>query len=84
MSNSIADIAVGTEYNGIVRNIVHFGVFVQIVPGKDGLIHISAITRDKQNNLADLLPIGSDLKVVVTSNDVKTGRVGLVAPSLEQ
>jgi len=83
MTNNVADIEVGTEYNGIVRNIVPFGVFVQIFPGKDGLIHISAIARDKQNNLADLLPIGSDLKVIVKSNDVKTGRIGLVSQELE-
>jgi polyribonucleotide nucleotidyltransferase len=77
------DIDVGTEYDGIVRSIVDFGVFVQILPGKDGLVHVSAIARDKQSQLNDLLPIGSTLKVVVTAADKKTGRIRLVAPSLE-
>jgi polyribonucleotide nucleotidyltransferase len=77
------DIEAGTEYNGIVRSVVDFGLFVQVVPGKDGLVHVSSIARDKQSRLAELLPIGSSLKVIVTSNDKKTGRIRLVAPELE-
>jgi polyribonucleotide nucleotidyltransferase len=79
----VANIEVGNEYDGIVRNIVDFGVFVQLVPGTDGLLHISAVSREKQRTLSELLPIGSTLKVRVTSCDLKRGRISLVAPELE-
>ena len=41
----------GTLYNGIVKRIADFGMFVELVPGKDGLVHISMFPREKQNNL---------------------------------
>ncbi|MFC1854457.1 polyribonucleotide nucleotidyltransferase [Candidatus Dependentiae bacterium] len=78
------EIEVGTEYDGIVRSIVDFGMFVQIVPGKDGLVHISAIAKDKQKDLTNICEIGSKLKVVVTAYDKRTGRIRLVAPELEK
>lgn len=78
------DIEVGATYDGLVRSIVEFGIFVQLVPGKDGLVHVSSIAREKQRKLEELAPVGSILKVVVTANDTKTGRIRLVAPSLEK
>ena len=78
----IDSITIGAEYDGIVRNIVDFGVFVQIAPGTDGLIHRSVIARDKQHRLSELLTIGGNLKVVVKSLDKDRGRIGLVAPEL--
>ncbi|MCK4499697.1 S1 RNA-binding domain-containing protein [Candidatus Babeliales bacterium] len=71
-------------YDGIIRSVVDFGIFVQIAPGKDGLVHVSAIDRDKQRNLAKICEIGSKLKVIVTAYDKTTGRVRLVAPDLEK
>lgn len=79
----LTGIEVGNEYNGIVRNIVDFGVFVQVAPGTDGLVHNSVIARDKQRRLAELLTVGGQLKVIVKSVDREKGRIGLVAPELE-
>lgn len=60
-----------------------FGLFVTIVPGRDGLVHISSIDRAKQATLRDDLKIGDLLEVLVVSYDKKTDRIKLVAPSLE-
>lgn len=76
------DVEIGSEYDGIIRSVVGFGIFVQIVPGKDGLVHISAVVREKQSDLANLCEVGKKLRVTVTAYDKKTGRIRLVAPSL--
>lgn len=77
------DIEVGTTFDGIVRRITDFGIFVELVPGKDGLVHISSIDREKQSSLEQNVKIGSSLKVRVTAYEKETGRVRLVAPELE-
>ncbi len=67
----------GTIFNGIVRRIAEFGLFVELVPGKDGLLHVSAIPREKQRNLDKEYPVGSTLKVQVVEYDAETDRVRL-------
>jgi ribosomal protein S1 len=67
----------GTIFNGIVRRIAEFGLFVELVPGKDGLLHVSAIPREKQRNLDKEYPLGSNLKVQVVEYDAETDRVRL-------
>ncbi|OGB97942.1 polyribonucleotide nucleotidyltransferase [candidate division TM6 bacterium RIFCSPHIGHO2_12_FULL_36_22] len=71
------DIERGAIYNGIVRRIADFGLFVELVPGQDGLVHISMIPRDKQRNLQDEYPEGSLLVVEVMDYDSETGRIRL-------
>ncbi len=67
----------GTIFNGIVKRIAEFGLFVELVPGKDGLLHVSAIPREKQRNLDKEYPVGSHLKVQVVEYDAETDRVRL-------
>jgi len=79
----MSNIQVNGVYEGTVKNIVEFGVFVELVRGTDGLLHISKISRDKQQNLKSHIKVGDKLTVKVISMDPARGRIGLVAPSLE-
>lgn len=67
----------GMEFNGIVKRIADFGLFVELVPGKDGLVHISAIPKDKQRALNTAYPIDSTLRVRVVEYDSELDRVRL-------
>jgi polyribonucleotide nucleotidyltransferase len=67
----------GAVYNGIIRRIADFGIFVELVPGKDGLVHISAIPREAHNNLQAAFPIGSVVKVEVLEYDSELDRIRL-------
>lgn len=68
---------IGAIYKGIVRRITEFGIFVELVPGMDGLLHISNIARDQQKDINNLYPVGSDLDVIVMNYDSATGRIKL-------
>ena len=65
----------GMTFEGIIRRTADFGLFVELVPGKDGLVHISAIPRDMQR--PDAFPIGSTVKVEVIEYDAEQDRVRL-------
>jgi polyribonucleotide nucleotidyltransferase len=78
----VGDIEVGTEFDGTIKRIVDFGLFVELVPGCDGLVHISAIARDKQPTIVKNYKPGDSLKVKVVANDRAAGRIRLVAPAL--
>ncbi len=67
----------GSIYRGKIRRIADFGIFVELVPGQDGLVHISMIPREKQRNLAQEYPIDSDVMVEVIDYDPVTGRIRL-------
>ncbi|MBL6734862.1 MAG: polyribonucleotide nucleotidyltransferase, partial [Shewanellaceae bacterium] len=71
-----ADIEVGRIYQGKVNRLVDFGAFVNLIPGKDGLVHISQITSERVNNVADHLEVGQVVKVKVLEID-KQGRIRL-------
>lgn len=73
----------GSVYNGIVKKIAEFGIFVELVPGKEGLVHISTIDRNKQRDLNKTIKPNDRLKVKVVYFDQETGRIRLVAPDLE-
>lgn len=77
------EIEIGSEFEGIVRRYADFGIFVEIVPGKDGLIHVSAIAKDLQKDLDKRLKINDKIKVKVVAYDADTGKIRLVAPELE-
>jgi polyribonucleotide nucleotidyltransferase len=53
-----AEVEVGTIYEGKVARIVEFGAFVTIMPGTDGLVHISQIANERVENVADYLKEG--------------------------
>jgi len=71
-----ADIEVGKIYEGRVAKLMDFGAFVNILPGKDGLVHISQISDERVENVSDKLSEGEMVKVKVLEID-KQGRVRL-------
>ena len=71
-----ADVEVGKIYNGRVTKIMDFGAFVTIIPGKDGLVHISQICEERVNNVTDKLSEGQFVDVKVLEID-KQGRIRL-------
>ena len=71
-----ADIEVGRVYEGRVAKLMDFGAFVNILPGKDGLVHISQISNERVENVSDKLTEGEYVKVKVLEID-KQGRVRL-------
>ena len=78
-----ADVEVGTVYVGRVQKIMDFGAFVNILPGKDGLVHISQISDERVENVADELSEGQTVKVKVLEVD-KQGRIRLSMKAVEE
>ncbi|MDP3269609.1 MAG: polyribonucleotide nucleotidyltransferase [Legionella sp.] len=72
----IAEVEVGQNYQGKVSKIVDFGAFINLLPGKDGLLHISQICNDRAQKVEDVLQEGQDIEVFVAGVD-KQGRVKL-------
>lgn len=60
---------VGEEYDSIVKTIVSFGAFVEFLPGKEGLVHISEISHERVNEVEDVLKEGDALKVKLLGVD---------------
>lgn len=71
-----ADVEVGTVYEGKVAKLMDFGAFVTILPGKDGLVHVSQICEERVENVSDKLTEGETVKVKVLEID-KQGRIRL-------
>ena len=71
-----ADVEVGVVYEGKVAKLMDFGAFVTILPGKDGLVHISQISEERVENVSDKLSEGDIIKVKVLEID-KQGRIRL-------
>ena len=71
-----ADVEVGQIYEGKVARLMDFGAFVTILPGRDGLVHISQISNDRVERVADVLNEGDVVKVKVLEVD-RQGRVRL-------
>lgn len=67
----------GAIFNGKVRRIVDFGIFVELVPGLDGLVHVSNIPRDLQRTFMQTFKLNDDVKVEVLDHDEVTGRTSL-------
>ena len=71
-----SDAEVGKVYNGTVKKIMDFGAFVEILPGKDGLVHISQISEERVEAVTDKLKEGETVQVKVLEID-KQGRIRL-------
>ena len=71
-----ADVEVDTVYDGKVVRLMDFGAFVNILPGRDGLVHISQISNERVNQVSDVLKEGDQVKVKVLEVD-RQGRVRL-------
>jgi len=79
----VADVEVGKIYEGKVVRIMDFGAFVNILPGRDGLLHISQITEGRLENVRDVLKEGDVVRVKVLEID-RQGRVRLSMKGVEQ
>jgi polyribonucleotide nucleotidyltransferase len=71
-----AEVEVGKVYDGTVLRLLDFGAIVQLLPGRDGLLHISQIANERVNQVSDYLKEGQAVKVKVIEADEK-GRVRL-------
>jgi polyribonucleotide nucleotidyltransferase len=71
-----SDPEVGRVYNGTVKRIMEFGAFVEILPGKEGLVHISKLSRQRIVQVTDVLKEGQEIPVKLTEID-KMGRLNL-------
>ncbi|MFV8835272.1 polyribonucleotide nucleotidyltransferase [Aquisalimonas sp.] len=78
-----SDIEVGKIYEGRVVKLMDFGAFVSILPGKDGLVHISQISNERVTNVADKLKEGDVVKVKVLEVD-RQGRVRLSMKAVDE
>jgi len=78
-----ADVEVGTIYEGKVARLMDFGAFVTILPGRDGLVHISQICEERVEKVSDKLSEGDIIKVKVLEVD-KQGRVRLSMKAIEE
>jgi polyribonucleotide nucleotidyltransferase len=81
IENITLEVEVGQVYDGTVLKLLDFGAIVNILPGKDGLLHISEIANERIKDINDYLKDGQQVKVKVIQTDEK-GRVRLSAKAL--
>ncbi len=72
----VKDVEVGTTYLGVVKRIMNFGAFVEILPGKEGLVHISQLEHRRVNKVEDVVDVGDEVMVKVIEID-RQGRINL-------
>lgn len=77
----VKDPEVGEIYEGTVVKLMNFGVFVNILPGKDGLVHISQLDKKRVNEVSDVVKVGDQIRVKVIEID-KQGRINLSRKAL--
>jgi polyribonucleotide nucleotidyltransferase len=68
---------IGTVYDGKVKAIMPYGAFVEIMPGKDGLLHVSEIKWEKVEDVSKVLEEGEEIKVKLVAIDPKSGKLKL-------
>ncbi|WP_223066818.1 polyribonucleotide nucleotidyltransferase [Paenibacillus caui] len=72
----VKEVVVGEIYTGTVKRIEKFGAFVEVLPGKDGLVHISQLSTERVGKVEDVVAIGDVITVKVTEID-QQGRINL-------
>ena len=72
----VREVEVGEMYLGKVKRIEKFGAFVELFPGKDGLVHISQLAEERINKVEDVVKLGDEILVKVTEID-NQGRVNV-------
>ncbi|MEQ9287399.1 MAG: polyribonucleotide nucleotidyltransferase [Cyclobacteriaceae bacterium] len=77
IKNIVAQPEVGETYVGKVKSIMPFGAFVEFMPGKDGLLHISEIKWERVEKMDGVMEVGEEIKVKLTEIDPKTGKFRL-------
>ena len=70
------EVEVGAIYTGKVKRIMNFGAFVEILPGKEGLVHISKLAHERVGKVEDVVNLGDEVTVKVTDID-PLGRINL-------
>lgn len=70
------DVEVGKVYTGRVTRLMNFGAFVEVLPGKEGLVHISQLAEERVGKVEDVVAVGDEITVKVTEID-RQGRVNL-------
>jgi len=73
----VQDAEVGKTYTGKVKRIMDFGAFVEILPGKEGLVHISKLSKQRVNKVQDVVSVGDEIIVRVLKID-EQGRINLI------
>ena len=73
---------IGSTYTGKIKSILDFGAFVEFLPGKDGLLHISEVKWERVNNLEEILEVGEEITVKLINIDPKTGKCKLSRKAL--
>ena len=76
------DIEVGEVYTGKVVRMMNFGVFVELLPGKDGMVHISKLAKGRVEKCEDVVKVGDELEVKVAEIDSQ-GRINLIRNDIE-
>lgn len=77
----VREVAAGETYLGTVKRIEKFGAFVEVIPGKEGLVHISQLALNRVNKVEDVVKVGDTILVKVTDID-EQGRVNLSRKAL--
>jgi polyribonucleotide nucleotidyltransferase len=75
---------VGETYHGRVVSILDFGAFIEILPGKEGLLHVSEIAWNKTEKVEDVLKVGDEVDVKLLEIDAKTGKMRLSMRALTE
>ncbi|MGM0507660.1 MAG: polyribonucleotide nucleotidyltransferase [Fusobacteriota bacterium] len=76
------DVEKGKVYKGEIKKITNFGAFVEILPGKEGLLHISKVANKRIKNVEDVLSEGEEIEVKVIEVDKKNGKFSLSRKAL--
>lgn len=78
MVNAITAVpSIGEVYDGKVKSIMPFGAFIEFMPSKEGLLHISEIKWDRLESMDGVLEVGEEVKVKLIDIDKKTGKFRL-------
>ena len=73
----VQEVEVGKIYLGKVKRVTNFGAFVEILPGKEGLVHISKLSRQRVRKVEDIVKVGDEIIVKVLEID-NQGRINLI------
>ena len=76
IKNIVREVVAGEVFEGKVKRILDFGAFVEILPGQEGLVHISKLASYRVNKVEDVVKIGDMVKVKVIAID-EQGRINL-------
>jgi polyribonucleotide nucleotidyltransferase len=85
ISDLTAEVEMGKVYDGTVLKILEFGAIVQVLPGRDGLLHVSQIANERVNRVEDYVKEGQTVRVkVIEADDKGRLRLSMKAAALEQ